>query len=420
MYQTTRLENGLTVASVEMPHMASVSLGIWVGVGGRHEPVDLCGVSHFIEHMLFKGTRKRSAKRISEDVEGVGGDINAYTSEENTCYFIKACHNRFHEMLDVLMDMFLHSKFEPVEIEKERSVIKEEVAMYMDQPQQYVQDLLNETIWPDHPLGRSVTGTDASVDKISREQILAFQKMHYVSENTIVAAAGHLTHLTLLQAISKYTKFFRKGNKAHFDPAPDLLRKPNIRLATRPIEQTQLALGIRVCSRHDEERYCLRLLNALIGENMSSRLFQVVREDHGLAYSIGSSNILFDDTGALTITAGLDTDKTHAALKLIMKELKRFTSELPSSREIRQARDYLIGQLELGLETTNNQMTWAGEQLLEYGKITDPELIKGRLFKIRPSEIRSFAQHYFRKEHLSLALVSPLKTTRGLEKLLEF
>src|SRR2546426_121800 len=200
VYQVSQLKDGLTVATAEMPHMASVSLGLWVGVGGRHEPKELNGVSHFIEHMLFKGTRKRSAKEISQDVEGIGGYLNAFTSEENTCFYSKARHDRFDELLDVLIDMFLNSRFEGGEIDKERDVIKEELAMYLDQPHHQVQELLNETLWPDHPLGRSLTGTKTTLDAMGRRQLLNYQDENYVTVTTLVVAAGNLQHNRGLRA----------------------------------------------------------------------------------------------------------------------------------------------------------------------------------------------------------------------------
>src|SRR5579862_770481 len=194
MYKVTRLENGLTVATAEMPHMASVSVGIGVGVGGRHEPASLNGISHFIEHMVFKGTRKRTAREISQAVEGIGGYLNAFTSEEHTCYYARARQADFARLLEVLADMFLHSTFEPVEIEKEREVIKEELAMYIDQPQQYVQELLNATLWPDQPLGRSITGTEKTLDAIQRPHLVKYQKSRYVAASSLIAVAGRVTH----------------------------------------------------------------------------------------------------------------------------------------------------------------------------------------------------------------------------------
>jgi predicted Zn-dependent peptidase len=364
MYQVSHHKTGLTVVTAEMPHMASVSLGIWVSVGGRYEPAALSGVSHFIEHLLFKGTRHRSAKQISQDVEGIGGYLNAFTTEEMTCFYSKARHDRFQELLEVLMDMFLNSTFDPVEIEKERNVIKEELAMYLDQPQHQVQELLNETLWPDQPLGRSLTGTAETLDAMTRAQLLRFQRHNYVSAGTLVAAAGRLKHEKVVKAVSRFARSLRAGPRPKFVPVKVQQAAPAVRLFRKSTEQTQLALGVRTCSRHDPQRFALRLLNTVLGENMSSRLFQVLREDYGLAYSVCSSLSFFDDVGALVISAGLDTDKIQSALKLIGEEMARLRRHLVGADELRRARDYLIGQIDLSLESTENQMMWLAEQLI--------------------------------------------------------
>jgi predicted Zn-dependent peptidase len=418
MYQATRLENGLTVATAEMPHMASVSLGIWVGVGGRYEAEPLSGASHFIEHLLFKGTQRRSAREISQAVEGIGGYLNAFTSEEHTCFYAKARHDHFGRLLDVLTDMFLHSTFDPVEMDKEREVIKEELAMYMDQPQQYVQELLNATMWPDQPLGRSITGTEKTLNALGREQLLQYQKQNYVAPATLLAAAGRITHREMVAAAGKYARKFARGARPRCAPAVSTQTKPALRLLTKKTEQTQIALGIRACSRHDERHFALRLLNAVLGENMSSRLFQSVREERGLAYSIYSANSFFDDAGDIVIAAGLDTEHLEKTLRLILREMRQLTAQLVPPAELRRARDYLIGQLDLSLENSENQMMWAGEQLLGYGKINHPDDFKRRLSAVTSGQVRAAAREFFQPGRFSLALISPLKSAAGLEKIL--
>jgi predicted Zn-dependent peptidase len=418
MYKVTRLENGLTVATAEMPHMASVSVGIWVGVGGRHEPAELSGVSHFIEHLLFKGTRKRSAREVSQAVEGIGGYLNAFTSEEQSCFYARSRHGDFGRVLEVLMDMFLHSTFEAAEIDKEREVIKEELAMYIDQPQQYVQELLNAAMWPDQPLGRCITGTEKTLDAIRRPHLLGYQKGNYVAASALVAAAGRITHAEAVRAARRYAGKFGRGPRPGYVPATSAQTRPALCLHTRETEQTQIALGIRTCSRHDERRFALRLLNVVLGENMSSRLFQTVREDHGLAYSIFSGNSFFDDAGDIVISAGLDLDKLEKTLKIIVREMKRLTTEPVPAAELRRARDYLIGQLDLSLESSENQMMWVGEQWLGYGKIPQPEEVKKRLSEVPAGQIRAAAREFLRPERFTLALISPMKSARGLEKLL--
>jgi predicted Zn-dependent peptidase len=418
MYKVTRLENGLAVATAEMPHMASVSVGIWVGVGGRYEPAELNGVSHFIEHLLFKGTRRRSAREISQAVEGIGGYLNAFTSEEHTCFYAKAGHNYFQQLWEVLADMFLNSVFDPVEIGKERDVIKEELAMYNDQPQQYVQELLNALMWPDQPLGRSITGTEKTLDAIGRKQLVDYQRTNYVGPATLVAVGGRITHAEAVKAVKKSARKFSQGQRPRYAPAASTQTRPAIHLHTRKTEQTQAALGIRACSRHDEWRFALRLLNTILGENMSSRLFQTVREEHGLAYSIYSGNSFFDDAGDIVISAGLDLDNLERTLKIIVREMNRLASELAPAAELRRARDYLTGQMDLSLENSENQMMWAGEQWLAYGKILKPDDFKKRLSEVNPAAVRAAARQFFRPDRYNLSLVSPLKSTRGLEKIL--
>jgi predicted Zn-dependent peptidase len=409
MYQITRLENGLTIATAEMPHMASVSLGIWVGTGGRYEPAQISGIAHFIEHLLFKGTKKRDAAEISQAVEGIGGYLNAWTAEENTCFYSKAHGDKFEDLLDVLADMFLNSVFDPTEIAKERDVIKEEIAMYRDQPQQYVQELLNETIWPDQPLGRTLTGTEKTLDYISRGHLLNFLRTNYVAPSTLITAAGNLNHKHVVKSVERYAKRFQKGTRPVYTPSINEQKEPRIRLHTKKTEQTQIAMGIRTVSRHDERRYALRILNTVLGENMSSRLFQTVREEHGLAYSIYSSPSFFNDTGDLVISVGLDTDNVEKTLKLIRQEMKKLVEKPVGAAELRRAHDYTIGQIDLSLENTEPQMMWVGEHLLGYGIIANPAETKKKLSAVTASQVRAVAKEFFTQDRVNLALVSPLK-----------
>jgi len=418
MYEITKLENGFTVATATMPHMASVATGLWVGVGGRYENAPLNGVCHFIEHMLFKGTKRRNAKQISQAVEGVGGYLNAFTTEEQTCFYARAPHDKLTDLMDVLFDMVLNSQFDTVELDKERSVIKEEVAMYLDQPASHVMELLNETLWPNHPLGRPLTGTLQTLDGLRREELVTYLRSHYVTASSLLTVSGRVKHRDVVALARKLTKPFAQGKRPTFVPVSPSQDRPRVNLHTKDIEQTHMALGIRTCSRHEDRRFPLRLLNVILGENMSSRLFQVVREEHGLAYSVQSGLSSFDDTGTLTVTAGVDTAKAKPALKLIAQELKRITDKAPTTRELREARDYLLGQMDLSLESTENQMMWLGEQLLNYGRIMKPEDTKRRLAEVKPSDIRAVAREFIRPDRMSLALVSPLKSDRGLANLL--
>jgi len=411
MHRLTRLPNGLTIATAAMPHMASVCLGVWVGVGSRYETAAQSGASHFIEHLLFKGTQLRTARQISEEVEGLGGYLNAYTCEDHTCFHAKARADRFPALLDVLMDMFLDSRFAPADLAKERAVIKEERASYRDQPQHLVQELLNETLWPGHPMGRSIEGTPRSLDGLNRARLLDFLRANYVAANTFIVAAGKVTHADVVKAVAHYAKHFPTGPRPACEPVGERrgVSAPRVRLCTRATAQTQLALGVRTASRHDGRRFPLRLLNALLGECMSSRLFQSLREDRGIAYDVHSSVSFFADCGDLAIHAGVDADKLPRVLRLIAAELRRLREQAPSAAEVRRARDYVIGQFDLALEGTEPHMTWLGEQLVGHGELIPAARTRERLAAVTPAQIRAAARDFLQPGRLNLALVSPLK-----------
>lgn len=392
-----------------MPHMRSVSVGLWFGVGSRHEPAHLNGICHFIEHLVFKGTANRSAHQISQAVEGIGGYLNAFTSEELTCFHARAGYEHWEALLEVLLDMWLTPRLRAADIVKEREVIKEEIATYLDEPQHHVQEILNETLWPDQPLGRSITGTPQSLDLITRSDVRKFLASHYLTGGCVLVVAGRIRHARVLQAIAKFADRFPGGMAPKCAAVTESQSGVASKLVTRNIEQTQIALGIRTCSRFDRRRHAIRLLNAILGENMSSRLFQVIREDRGLAYSVYSSPTFFVDAGDLVISAGLDTDNLERVLKLTVRELKRLATYLVPTSELKRARDYVIGQMDLGLEGTEAQMNWVGEQLLGYGKVLKPEKVQNRLCSVTSGDVREVAKTFFRPERVNFAMVSPRK-----------
>jgi predicted Zn-dependent peptidase len=411
-HQISRLPNGLRVATVAMPHMTSVSLGIWAGIGSRYETAPLNGAAHFIEHMLFKGTARRSPLQISQAVEGIGGYLNAFTSEESTCFYSKARYDRFEDLLDVLADMYLHSRFAPADIRKEREVIKEEVSQYFDEPQQHVLELLNAIQWPDQPLGRPITGTLKTLDGLKRPELAGYLKNHYRAGNTLICAAGRITHQQVLLAVKQIARKFTPGPAPSFPPAVTRGRGPAVHIHSRKTEQTQFALAFRTCSRHDEARYALRLLSVVLGENMSSRLFQKLREDSGLTYSVQSSVSYFSDTGDLVVAAGLDADKLGRALKLIAREVENLAERPMSAGELRRARDYVFGQIDLGLENTESQMMNLGEQCLAFNRFTPPGAVKAHLRRVTAGQMRRVAERFFRPERCCLAVITPDKSAR--------
>jgi predicted Zn-dependent peptidase len=420
VFKITQLPSGVRVATAEMPYMDSISLGVWVGVGGRYESARLSGASHFIEHLLFKGTHRRSAKQISQTVEGVGGYLNAFTGEETTCYYAKASHKHFDTLLDVLSDMYLHSRFAVADIDKERGVIKEELLMYRDQPDHYVHELLTETLWPEHPLGRSLTGTAKSLDGMDRGGLLGFKQKKYVAANTVVAVAGHCVHDDIVRRVEKTLALPKNGRSPAFEPVRHVQKGARLRFFTKDCEQSHLAIGIRGYSRNDPRRYTLKSLSVILGENMSSRLFQVIREKHGLAYSIQSSTSYLSDTGALLISAGLDTKRLQPAVALILKELRKISKQPPSAVELQRAKDYAIGQMRLGLESTANRMMWLGEHLLAYGSIQSPAEVERHITGVKATDIQKTAADVFRDNHLNVAVITPSKDEKAISSLLSF
>ena len=414
MTRLTKLPNGVRIASVEMPHMKTVSVGIWAAVGGRHEPKALCGISHFLEHLMFKGTKRRSALKITEAVEGLGGYLNAFTTEDHTCYYAKAAAAHLPVLCDVLSDMVLHSKFAPVEIERERDVIREEILSVHDNPGQYIEEMLSEALWPDHPLGRPLTGTIQSIAGLTREKFFAFKEKHYTGRTLLVTVAGAAAHERVLELMGPTMGALPAGRVPRFEKSNhDLpakaggVRRPWIKAVAHDIEQTHLALGFHAFGRRDERRYALKLLSVILGENMSSRLFQTLRERHGFCYSIQSSVVSLEDAGALTIFAGLEPAKLERAVRLTMQELERIATKPPARGELRKAQDYLIGQTLMGLESTSNQMTWMGESLLSFGRVIDPHEVEERLLAVTPEEVRAVAEFCLQPKRLGVAVAGP-------------
>ncbi len=412
MYHLTTLPNGLRVATAEMPHMASVCVGLWAGVGSRHEPARLNGVAHFLEHLLFKGTRRRSARRISGEVEGVGGYLDAFTAEDHTCYYAKAEASRLGQLGDVLADLYTQSRLPAVEVERERGVIREEIQMYQDQPAQVAEELLAAAVFPRHALGRPLAGTLPSVSAMKRDDLMGFWRAGYGARSTVLAVAGRVTHAEVLSQVATLLAEMPPGRQPRFarwqsaetDAAQVVIER-------RDTEQTQIVLGFLGAGRHDPRRFAVRLMSTLLGEKMDSRLFQSLRERRGLCYSIQSETAAFAETGLLTVSVGLDAKQLRPALGLIRKELDRLCAKPVGRRELREARDYLIGQHRLGLESTTNQMMWLGESLLGHGRIIGPHEAEEAFARLTPGDVQAAARECFENGFRALVAVGPVEAT---------
>ncbi|MEA3345602.1 MAG: pitrilysin family protein [Chloroflexota bacterium] len=408
MYERTVLDNGLRVLTVPMPHMHSVSMAFFIGLGSRCETDDNGGAAHFIEHMLFKGTDKYpTARDLAEEIEGVGGVFNGGTGREMTLYWAKVAQFHLSVALDVLLDMLRHPRFDPVELEKERQVIIEEINSSLDMPGRWVHLLLAELIWPDHPLGRSVAGTKESVASLQRDILLESMSQYYSPSNTVLVVAGSLDHGRLLNLITASTEDWAPVDAPTYQLAVDSQREPQVRLGERDTEQAHLGISAPGLPREHPDRFVLLLMNAILGEGMSSRLFQEIRERRGLAYEIGSSVSTLQDTGAITVYAGVNPERTPTTLQAILAEWDKLRQTPVTPKELRRAKEFVKGRLALQMEDTFNVAAWVGRQELLTERILSVDEVMKKIEVVEPDDIQRLAQHLFRTEKINCAVVGP-------------
>jgi predicted Zn-dependent peptidase len=410
MYELTTMGNGLRVLTVTMPHLQSVSLGFFLGVGARYESEALAGASHFIEHMLFKGTIQRpTAREIAKAIEGKGGIFNASTGLETTLYWAKVAAPHLLDALDVLSDMLLHAAFDTEEIEKERSVISEEINYSLNMPDSLVQILVNRLQWPDHPLGRDVAGTQQSVARLDRRTLLSYLSDHYRPGETILAVAGRAEHKEVLAWAESSLSGWEPGPRMAYEAAPGLdgRQGPCVHIEFKDTEQAQTSLSFAGLSRQDPNRFALRLLNIVLGEGMTSRLFQEVRERLGMAYHVGSYYTGLQDTGAVGVYAGVAADRAEEAIRAILGQLDRLRQEPVPDDELTAAREFIRGRLSLSLEDSFALAAWYARQELQKMETLEPEEAIAHIDAVRPVDIQRLAQDLFRTERLNLAIVGP-------------
>ena len=403
----TVLKNGATVVSSRMPDAESVSVGIWVGAGGRHETPRLAGVSHFLEHMLFKGTPTRSALAISQAIEGRGGYLNAYTQEESTCYYARLPHEYLEQAFDVLADMYLHAVIGEEDFNRERDVILEEIKMYQDLPQHVVQEKLQEVMFKDHPLGAPLSGDEAALRRMTRATLLRYMARAYTPPASIFVFAGRLDHAACVACVERAVGARRAAKVLPVKRVDGTVAQERLVCVRKEIAQVHAVVGFRIFGRHDDRRYALRVLNGLLGENMSSRLFQSVRERHGLCYSIQSSFQLFEETGLFTVSGGFDTQRARAALKLTAKEIRRVLASNVGAAELKRTKEYLLGAFRLGLEGAGSQMTYLGECMQNYGRFIHPEETIAAIQAVTAADVRHVAEDVFEPSRMTLSLVVP-------------
>ncbi|MBI4506852.1 MAG: insulinase family protein [Chloroflexi bacterium] len=407
MYQKSTLDNGLRVLSAQMPHARSVSIVMGVATGARYEPAGVNGVSHFIEHMLFKGTERRpSPKLISEAIEGVGGIINAETGKEHTMYWAKVAREHLPLALDLLSDLLLCSQFAPEEIEKERRVILEELHMLLDEPHEWVDVLFDQTLWGEHPLGRDIVGTRETLTQMDRRQIVGFYRQRYDPRATVVSVAGAVEHDAVVDRVATMMGGW-SGEVADDELEPPAeLCGPRVLVQPKDTEQAHLCLGVRALSYRDPERYALNLLNAILGEGMSSRLFLEIRERQGLAYDVHSYTSHFRDAGTAIIYAGVEPADLLRTVEALMGELRRLREPVPDE-ELRRAREFKKGRLALAMEDTRAIASWIGGQELLHGRPQTFDEIVEIVDSLTADDLQRVANRCFSSDRLALAVVGP-------------
>jgi predicted Zn-dependent peptidase len=405
----TVLPNGLLVLTESMPQVRSVSMGAWIGTGSRDELAELNGMSHFVEHMVFKGTTTRTAQQIAREVDTIGGNLDAFTGKEMVCFNIKVLDENVPPALDVLADLVLHPTFTPAELAREQGVILEEIKMDEDNPDSLVHEIFTQNFWKNHALGRPILGTEKTVSSFDQRTVFDFYAGCFTPRNMVFSAAGHLDHDAFVEQVEK-------GFGSLAASSGDVLPKQEGPVATshvtlkrkKSLEQVQMCLGVPAPPMNAKNRYGVYLLNTMLGGGMSSRLFQAIRENQGLAYSIYSEMSPFRDTGSLCVYAGTSVDKTEKLLQLTLQELRRLKEEIVPESELKSAKDQLKSNIVLGLESSGSRMANLARQQVYFGRFFGVEEITSEIEAVTTADIQRLAQELFRPEAMALTLLGNL------------
>ena len=403
----TVLPSGIRVVTETMEHVRSVAVGIWVETGSRVEPVERGGISHLIEHLVFKGTATRSAEEIARAIDSVGGHMDAFTAKEHTCFYVSVLDEHLPLAADLLTDILMHPLFAAEDIEKEKGVVFQEIKMVEDTPDDLIHDLYAERVWRDHPLGRPILGQWDVVRGFQRELILPHFEEEYAPGRITVAVAGHADHQRVVDLFgSRFEGFRRVGAPARETGAPAL--HPGVDMVHKPLEQVHLVMGFPGVTDVAPERYALYLLNDVIGGSMSSRLFQEVRERQALVYSVHSGTQAFRDTGILYVYAASDPSNFGKVIKALMKEIRALKKDGITADELRRAKDHLKGNLMLSLESTSSRMNRLARQELRFGAFMSVDEMLRSIDVVRPEEVEALVHRVLDEEHLSLLTLGPV------------
>lgn len=420
-FKKTVLKNGLRVITVPLLENPAVTILVMVETGSKYEQKEINGISHFLEHMVFKGTPRRpKAVDISKELESLGADYNAFTSQEYTGYYAKVAKKHTDKALDIISDMYLNPLLQESEIKKEKGVIIEEIKMYNDLPQRKVHDIMSELMFGDQPTGWTVLGTPENINSFSQKDFVEYRNKHYVASSTIVVVAGAIDEAMMIKKVENAFSNILTSEKYSKLGTVESQSAPQVKLGFKETDQTHLVISLRTFSIFDKRIPTMRLLSTILGGGMSSRLFSKMRDELGICYYIHSSHSPFTDHGDLAVSAGVDNKRVDEALKHIMIELKRLRDEPISSEELQKAKDYIAGSSMLDLETSDELADFAGFQEIIKKKIEEPEALIEKTNRVTAEEIQKLAEEIFVDEKLNLAIIGPYKDEERFLKLLTF
>ena len=402
------LDNGLTILTEQMPHVRSISMGVWLKIGSRSETPEINGVAHFIEHLLFKGTSNRTAEQIARQVDSIGGHLDAFTAKETICYSTKVLDEHLPIAFDILSDLLLNPKFDPNEMEKERSVILEEIKMVEDTPDDLVHEIFMQNFWKDQPLGRPILGTKQTVGKLDRERVVDFFQQFYTPDDIIISAAGNLNHIQVADLISDKFHQIKTHRNGHVDAPAHTHSRVSLR-SKKELEQVHICLGVPShCLSHDD-RYACYILNTILGGGMSSRLFQNIREKQGLAYAIFSGLNSYRDTGCLSVYAGTSLETVERVVDLVIQEFRDLKRNPVDFDELRRAKDHLKGSLMLGLESTSSRMSNLARQEMYFGTYFSLDEMISRVEEVTVDQVQALASAFFDTRLVALTVLGNLE-----------
>ena len=418
-FKKITLDNGLRIILVPQEQSLAVTVLVLVEAGSKYETKEINGLSHFLEHMCFKGTEKRPRSiDIASELAGIGAISNAFTSLEYTGYFAKSDPRHLHTILDVISDVYLNPTFDPKEIDKERGVIIEERNMIIDTPMRYIGDLWLNLLYGDEPAGLDVIGTKENIQRLNRDDFIQYREKHYLSNSTVVVVAGKFDEEDAVHKIKESFSGVRDDRKTQKVKTIENQTKPEILLKSKETDQTHLILGVRAFDVFDERKYALEVLSDILGGGMSSRLFQKIRDGMGAAYYVFASDDLFSDHGYLAVQAGVPEAKIDSVIHAILHEMRKIVNESVSDKELARAKEHLVGTLMLGLETSSALAGFYGDQEIIEKKIAAPEEYEKKIRAVTTEEIQSVARDIFQNNKLNLAVIGPIKDKERFEKIL--